>query len=172
MTEHGIHVNENGVMLRPTRSDEIVRRRAAELALPEVKRWQSDLGPDSEVIEDLMRCIGGADGYEIAKDLEDLGWCSNAYLVDILDENFIGYAEDELVKQWVKCLGIKLEIPVGTPVSINFCKKAGVVTNHYPETAKYGVRTPEQSETSCWILLPEEVSTANRAVKVESEVTA
>jgi hypothetical protein len=33
----------------------------------------------------------------------------------------------------------------------------GEVTKHYPEEAKYGVRTPDQAPTANWILLPEDI---------------
>jgi len=31
------------------------------------------------------------------------------------------------------------------------------VVNHYPEEAKYGVRTPDLDKMSNWILLPEDI---------------
>jgi hypothetical protein len=59
-------------------------------------------------------------------------------------------------------LGVKLEIPIGTHVRIkkprwSIKEEFGEVTKHYPEEAKYGVRTPDQAPTANWILLPEDV---------------
>lgn len=159
MTHCGIQVDDNGVMMRPTRRDEVVRRRAAELALPQVKRWIGyTTDSDNCLITQLMNHIGGGDGYEIVKSLEQDGWCGNDSLVDIMGEDFIGAAEEELVAQWVRCLSVKLNVPIGAQVTIKRRKEVGIVTKHYPDVAKYGVRTAEQPETSCWVLLPEEIS--------------
>jgi hypothetical protein len=157
-----IEVNEAGLMKRPTQYDECVKRRAAELALPEVKGWNLDIGSDEDVIKFLMKHINRLGGYEIVKSMESDGWDNaDSELVEIMDEDFIGTAERELVKQWVKCLGVKLEIPIGTQVRIKKPRKAtegtGEVVNHYPEEAKYGVRTPDLDKMSNWILLPEDI---------------
>jgi hypothetical protein len=159
-----IAVNDQGVMKRPRANDECVLRRAAELALPEVKVWLGNDGsPDSEVIEDLMETLGEIDGFAIADRLQHRKhWDCDSRLVDILNGNFVSDAQDELEKQWVKCLGITLDIPVGAQVKIKRLPRGltdvtGEVVKHYPESAKYGVRTPEQPKTSNWILLPEDI---------------
>jgi hypothetical protein len=128
------------------------------MALPQVKQWIGyTTDTDESLIRQLMRHIASGNGFETVKSLERDGWCGDDSLVEIFGEDFIGQAEDELVAQWVKCLGIKLDLPIGAPVTIKRSKDAGVVTKHYPEQAKYGVKTPEQPETSCWVLLPEEI---------------
>ena len=154
-----IQLNSEGVMQRPTRYDECVQRRAAELALPEVKLWLGQgFATDDDIIKDLMDCIGEGDGFAIVSELKERQhWECDSQLVEILDGNFIHTAEDELEKQWVKCLGVKLDIPIGTPVFIKRKKESGEVVKHYPESAKYGVRTPDQAATSNWILLPEDI---------------
>jgi hypothetical protein len=151
-------------MERPTRYDECVKRRAAELALPEVKQWLGQgFATDDEIIEDLMDCIGEDDGFAIVSELKERKhWECDSQLVEILDGNFIHTAKDELEKQWVKCLGVKLDIPIGTQVQFKNPKRlrmgtSGEVVKHYPESAKYGVRTPDQPKTSNWILLPEDI---------------
>ena len=153
----GIRLDQNGMMLRPTRSDEVVRRRAAEMALPILRRWHFLEETDSQIVDSIMKHIDGANGYEIVKSLEHEGWCGNAELVEIMDRDFIGDAERELVEQWVRCLGITLTIPVGTPVKIKDSRGSGVVTKHYPESTKYGVHTPVRPESSYWIVTPEEI---------------
>jgi len=158
MTHCGIEVDEAGVMLRPGRRSEIVRRRAAEMALPEVKRYTgADCGSDVELMDALMQCINGADGYEIVTSLESFGWCGGSALVEIFNANFIGMAERELVEQWVRCLGVKLEVPIGASVLIKGGRGQGKVVKHFPEAAKYGVRTAEQGPLEYCVLLPEEI---------------
>jgi hypothetical protein len=109
-----IRLDENGVMLRPTRTDKCVRRRAAEMALSDVKDWIGDpCCSDAEIIEILAEYIDLPDGFGIVKSPEDDGWCGNAKLGMILNCDFIGQAENELVQQWVKCLGVTLHLPIG-----------------------------------------------------------
>jgi hypothetical protein len=158
MTE--IRVNRDGLMERPTRYDKCVLQRAAELALPEVKSWLGDEGfaTDNEIMEDLIDCIDEKDGFSIAEKLKSRHhWDCDSELVEIMDGGFIHSSLSELEKQWVKCLNVKLDIPIGTPVKIKSRNESGIVVKLYPETAKYGVHTPEQKETSNWILLPEDV---------------
>lgn len=155
-----IRVNSEGLMERPTRYDECVQRRAAELALPEVKKWlgKGFAATEDEIMEDLMDCIGEGDGFAIANELKGRKhWDCDSQLVEILDGNFIYTAEDELEKQWVRCLGVKLDIPIGAQVKIKRRSESGEVVKHYPESAKYGVHTPDQPKASNWILLPEEI---------------
>jgi HrpA-like RNA helicase len=160
-----IAVNEAGLMNRPTRYDECVQRRAAEIVLPEIKRWLNDpsWATDEEIIQDLMECLGEGDGYKICDELKRKhSWECDSQLVEILDGWVIDDAEKELVKQWVKCLGVKLDIPIGTHVRIKHYKSQsmsefGEVVKHYPEEAKYGVRTPDQDPTANWILLLENI---------------
>ena len=106
-----------------------------------------------------MRHINRSDGYEIVKSMESDGWCANSLLVEIMDQDFIGDAERELVHQWVRCLNLKLNIPIGTKVKINRGLsengRIGEVVKHYPKEARYGVRTPEQADTTHWLLCPD-----------------
>lgn len=158
-----IRVNEDGLMKRPTVYDKCVLRRAAEIVFPDVKGWLGKgFATDDEIMEDLIDCIGKGDGFSIAEDLKSYHhWdnCDSA-LVEILDGRFVYTAQEELEKQWVKCLGVTLDIPIGALVNIKSRKESGAVVKHYPETAKYGVRTPDQEKTSNWILLPEDVEVA------------
>ena len=82
-------------------------------------------------------------------------WCGNSALVDIMDSGFIEDAERELVQQWVKCLGVKLDIPLGTKVS--WRKKIGVVAGYERESGQYRIQTPEQADGTTWICDAEEV---------------
>lgn len=151
-----IRFDENGIMLRPRREDACVRRRAAEMALPEVKRW---MGPssqtDAELVAELMLYIDGHDGHEIVKALERDNWCGNRELVEIMDSNFIEDAERELVRQWVKCLSVKLDIPKGSKV--HWRGKIGIVAYLDRNYAQYHIQTPEQAEGTIWRCNAEDV---------------
>lgn len=145
-------------MLRPTRRDDCVRRRAAELALPRVKQWMgADTAgySDEDMIRKLMTVIGGSDGFQIAKDLDRAGWSADSELVEIMDSDYIRTAEREMVKQWVKCLGVKLAIPVGAVVKIRH--GIGVVTAHEDEFAEYHVRTPDLKNNAWYTVAAENV---------------
>lgn len=150
-----IRFDENGIMLRPRRQDACVRRRAAEMALPKIRRWNYLSETDAELIAELMKYIDGHDGYEIVKAMERDRWCGNSALVEIMDSGFIEDALREIEHQWVKCLGIKLDIPLGTKVS--WRKKIGVVAGYELESGQYRIQTPEQAEGATWICDAEEV---------------
>jgi hypothetical protein len=158
-----IKVNEDGLMKRPTVYDKCVLRRAAEIVFPAIKGWLGEgFATDEEIMDDLIDCIGKGDGFLIAEDLKSHHHWDNcdSSLVAILDGNFVDTAQNELERQWVKCLGVTLDIPIGAMVNIKSRKESGAVVKHYPLTAKYGVRTPDQEKTSNWILLPEDVEVA------------
>ncbi len=153
-----IRLDSNGVMLRPGRRDGCVRRRAAEMALPAVKRWMGgDTGfrNDKGIVEELMKHIGGYDGFHIAKSLDERGWGSDSDLVEILDEDFICQAEKELVSQWVKCLGIKSQFPISSQVI--FRGETGRVVKHDEALAQYGVQTPDQKDGRHHVCNAEEI---------------
>lgn len=151
-------------MKRPTRYDDCVKRRAAELALPQVKSWLGEgFNPtDEEIMEDMMDSIDEGDGFAIVEHLKRRHhWEVDSELVEIMEGWFISSAQEELEKHWVKCLGVTLDIPIGAQVKIKRIMDQknvqGEVVKHYPETAKYGVRTPDQKDNSNWILLPEDL---------------
>lgn len=150
-----IRVDDNGLMLRPRRRDDCVRRRAAEMALPQVKRW---IGPssqtDASLIKELMKHIDGVNGYEICKSLDRDGWCCGEEMVEIMSEGFIRDAERELVAQWVRCLGIKLDLPIGTPVE--YRGEKGTIARHDADLAQYGIQVPSQAEGTHWIINAED----------------
>ena len=150
-----IRFDENGIMLRPRRQDACVRRRAAEMALPSIRQWSYFSETDAELIENLMKYIDGHDGYEIVKAMERDHWCVNSALVDIMDSGFIEDALRELLAQWVKCLGVKLDIPKGSKV--HWRGKIGIVADHKRNYAQYCIQTPEQAEGTTWICDAEEV---------------
>lgn len=116
---------------------------------------------DSESV--LQRIGRNEDGYTLAKEFEDKGYSSNSSLVDELDQ--VPFLADEIIKkhiqQWVKDNNLKLDIEVGTEVKYNEWKdrhKIGKVVKHYPETMQYGIRTPDQPESSHYVVNAEKVT--------------
>jgi hypothetical protein len=146
-----IRISEEGVMLRPRRIDPCVRRRASEMALPDVKRWLGYVeDSDEELIRCLMKHIDGGNGYEIVKSLEHDGW-SNADggLVDVMDSDFIDLALRELTEQWVCCLGIRLVLELGANVC--YRGQAARIVKLMEDVAQYGVRTPDIEGTAYYV---------------------
>ena len=130
------------LMKRPHYGDEFVRRRAAELALPEIKRW-----------------IGAPE----SSDADLIGWTRDSQLVEILEDgDFLEDARDELVRQWVKCLRVELVIPVGAAVIYRGI--AGKVVGSESSMALYHVRTPDMKENQWMVCAAEEVKASVSAV--------
>jgi hypothetical protein len=140
--------DSNGLLKRPNYGDDFVRRRAAELALEDVKEWLgADVRRDADVIKDLMNTLSCGDGYEICRDLERLGWAVNSELVTVFDlGDFISTARKEMVIQWVRCLGVKLSLPL--QAKVYYRGILGTVVKLFPETAEYGVHTPDLNANS------------------------
>jgi hypothetical protein len=156
-----VRFDENGLILRPDARDGVVRRRAAEMALPEVKRWlggDAAYYTDTDLIAKLMKHLTRADGFEIAKSMDRDGWNSDSGLVKILDQGFIYDAEREIVSQWVRCLGVKLEIPIGA--TVEWRGQTGEVVSRDEALAKYGVRMPDQKDGWRHVCNAEEVKLA------------
>jgi hypothetical protein len=159
-----IRTNEHGVMLRPSIADACVKRRAAEMALPEIKRWLRSGGPvqqtDEEIISSLMKFVCTHDGYEAVKAMDEDGWAgTNSELVEIMDQDWIIDAQRELTRQWARCLGITLKFQLGQRVMWRGME--GVVVNRDEELAEYGVRTPELTEKQWHVCREEDVQPVN-----------
>lgn len=157
------------IMNRPSAHDTFVRRRAAELAEPEVTRWLNRGGArDGEdiafTIETLAKVLDAhSSGYDIAKELDDrYGWYGiDTYLIEILDGDHARRAIEELTKQWVICCGIKPALSVGDHVIAKLWKRTGqvgTVADIRPETAQYGIRYADMEETSRYIVNFEDVT--------------
>jgi hypothetical protein len=148
-------VSASGEPLHPLARGKMRVPNDAQPVLPAVKRW---IGPssksDASLIKELMKHIDGINGYEICKSLDRDGWCCGDEMVSIMSNDFISDAEDELVKQWVRCLGIKLDLPIGTLV--DYRDEKGTIARHDAELAKYGIQVPSQAEGTHWIINAED----------------
>ncbi len=157
---------KNELMKRPTKSDDVVKRRAMEMFMPKVKAYLGNEWTENEAqyikeqIEDVLDEF--RDGYKMARELERKGWGEDRALVDLMDdgEMFLSEAYKEIVEQWVKCYGITPERKIGDTVSTNHWARkgqVGVITRIYDNEAKYAVRFPDQPQTSAMILEYEDV---------------
>lgn len=161
-------------MKRPMKSDAIVKRRAWELFEPAVKRYLGNEYTDTEAPHIEKQVMGalcsGHDGYSMARQLEREGWEEDRYLMDLMDEgeSFLSKAHKEILGQWVECYGIAPERKIGDRVvskkSYGREGQVGVISKFYLDEAKYGVRYPDQPETSCYIVDYERVEDAPEVV--------
>lgn len=108
---------------RPKRSDPAVIRAAVLDLLPDVMKWLERNGEEDtadereQVTAQLLEAArwADADGYELAKRLDQDGWAPDAELVDILD-GFLGHritAHDGACAAWLTTSGL-VAPPIGS----------------------------------------------------------
>ncbi len=154
-------------MKRPRISDDLTKKRALELFWPKLEAYQ---GTDyresnrSQITKQILAVLfGRRDGYTMARDLEkNHGWAEDRELVGLMDvaESALVDAHKELVVQWVKVYNITADRKIGDEVRTNIRPRgnvAGTIVKLYEDEAHYGVRYPDQPETSQYILDYEEV---------------
>lgn len=150
---------ETGLMERPSFRDDFVKRRAAEIALPEIRAWCGADSNDEDIIYSLMKVANEfSNGFQFAKSLEDrCGWSSaDSFLVDLLDNGWCKQALEELTAQWVKCLGIVPQFSIGDRVRWRRKfreERFGIVTRIFADQAKYGVRFDGMEESTYGVIL-------------------
>lgn len=156
------------LMKRPTPQDCIVGRRAWELFMPAVKRYLGKDWADSEadyIGKQMAKVLSsGGDGYSMARDLENNhGWAEDRALMELMEEgeSCMSEAHKEILGQWIRCYGIAPERKVGDIVLTQLYNRKGeegVISKIYLEDASYGVRYPDQPETSCYVVEYENVT--------------
>lgn len=101
---------------RPNRRSEQVVAEALKKLLPDVMAWLKRYGADDTeeerkgVLKDLTEAArwADADGYELAKRLDQSGWMPDAKLVEILD-GFLSRlleAKDAAIREWLPSSGL------------------------------------------------------------------
>lgn len=139
---------EGAAPKRPV-ADESEDIAVAELLLPRVMEWMNRTGSNGEddrdgVLAELTDALKWEhDGYQLAADLDDVGWEPDAELVAILnDAAFIRHSvRHKRVRQWVKDWDIKPAVLVGTKVHVRrgFGYVQGEVIATNAEDATYTV---------------------------------
>lgn len=152
---------------RPKEHEKAIREAAVALILPEVLAWLGeDAGDEESVKKDLLKATGWClDGYEISKDLDQIGWDPDAELVEIMDGfSFkVFEAHRNALKEWVIANNVTLSLRVGTIVTVpqKLAEKypgTWTIARLEPETAQYAVAYPGgESNNGCYILNAEEV---------------
>lgn len=127
----------------PRRLDEDMATRAAELMVAELKTWGCErcMPRDDDAIRGLAKVAARrsihADGYEIAKALDDAhGWDCDFDAAECL-QSFSSHAEDQLKaaqREWMEANNIQPPFPTGAHIKINDVE-TGIITGIY----KYGV---------------------------------
>lgn len=96
------------------------------------------------------------DALKLAKQLEDKGFDMDSQIVSELDSvsYWVSNIEKKYAKQWVIENKIEPKLEIGNEVKVPKTYKSDTATivEIDRELAKYGVRTPEQKETSRWII--------------------
>lgn len=129
---------------RPGRHEEAITKRAVEMLLPEVRNWLGDEA-DERILTDLIDAAkyGNDEGYELARSLERRGYSPDAELVEILDSmTLCRYeAHKKAVAAWVRAHDLRLDLAIGSPVSLVVSGKnqVGEIRDLRPETAEYVV---------------------------------
>jgi hypothetical protein len=157
-------------MKRPRISDELTKKRALEMFWPQFVAYQSADYRESDraYTERQILSVLSAyrDGYSMARDLENHhGWAEDRELVDLMDHASAALtdAHKELVRQWVTAYRIAPDRKIGDNVTTTVPQRngeAGSIVGIYEDEARYGVRYPDQPETSSYIVNFEDVKDA------------
>ncbi len=157
-------------MKRPRITDELTKKRALEIFWPHLVAYQGAEYRESDraYTERQITAVLSAyrDGYAMARDLENHhGWAEDRELVDLMDyaSDALTDAHKELVAQWVKAYSIAPQRSIGDSVTTSLRSRkdqVGTIVTLYEDNARYGVRYPDQAETSHYIVDYEDVNDA------------
>jgi hypothetical protein len=161
-------------MKRPRITDELTKKRAMEIFWPRLVAYQgvdyreSDRPHTERAILSVLSVYG--DGYSMARYLENHhGWAEDRELVDLMDHASSALSDDhkELVAQWVAVCHITPTRKIGDSVTTNVYHRVdatGSIVKIYEDEARYGVRYPDQPETSSYIVNFEDVKDVPAAI--------
>lgn len=136
----------------------------AEYAGKIVHEWcngETELSRCIQDSEKVLKYHPNDDGYNLAREFERVGYSPDRELVELLDmvssEAYDIQKKHEI--EWVKNYGILLDKQIGDEVTVNVNRKkqTGKIVSLYHDQARYGVRTPEQSDTENWVINFEEL---------------
>lgn len=122
----------------PTEGDPAVRTAAAKSMWPRVRKWLEESGDDhaEEAEDEFLKIMARnfvSDGYELAKDCEDLGWSPDADLVEILDHfgMDLHHACKAAREEWVRTTNWTPAFKIGDKVEFKLRLQwvAGVITD-------------------------------------------
>lgn len=123
---------------RPKGTSLEIRKEVAKRLAPDVHRWIQGDTDIADIEADLTNILelGAMDGYELAKEIEDKGYCPDANLVEILD-NARSYQYDILKKAQVARVSENNLTPIPLETKVKWLSRfpddIGIVTNNYPD---------------------------------------
>lgn len=147
---------------RPQISEDI-KKQAAESILSELKKWANFDAWTSSVtnpLDDLIEVASRHDnGYEIAKQLENMSWNIDCSLIDLLD-NFSYTVEQEykkVLKKWVDDNNITPPLKPGTRVKFysGGRDKCGIIADEdgYHKEGKYHITMDGETNPNRFLIL-------------------
>lgn len=140
---------------RPSYLSEEVNSLTTERVVPKIIQWVCQEGgtPSAQELEAIKAEIFSAieyddDAYQIAKNLEYVGWDPDADLVNLLDDvaHQRYLAHKEIVYcSWILAYGVTAKFALGDQVSFTFKgkKETGEIIKIYPDTAQYTIHCPQ-----------------------------
>lgn len=141
---------------RPKWNLEMAKELAVKLAQIVSGHTNEDESENAEYFAKILLWHSDDDGWELAKQLEDMGYSMNLDFANDLDE--IQFERRQIVeshiKRWVIHNSLKPILSIGDDVEYNELRKSkqGKIVCIYQETLQYGVRTPEQPMTSHYLI--------------------
>lgn len=131
---------------RPKWNDEMLKELANTIGF-KISEWcqgETDLKDCTDAAMKVLKHHSNDDGYEIAKQLERLGFQPNSELVE--EMACVSYEKNSIIKEhirnWVKDNSLTLKLPIGTKIKFNLPKQ-GIsdceITKHYSNTLQYGI---------------------------------
>lgn len=145
---------------RPPIGHPVFVRKGVESILPDVKAWLVECNDSDEILisdlTDAYNASYAADGYSLARYLEDHYWCANRELVDILDEldTYVGYHRSDAVRIWVKTADLKYP-EIGSRVKSG--NLVGTVEDIDTEFGKCYIRKDGETEKRVYLFDVEKV---------------
>ena len=137
---------------RPSERDDFIIREAAIMLSTEVADWCREGGDEVEeeglvdIQNDLfnaMKWAGNADGYDLARRLEDASYMSDSQLVEILDASgtHLNTALNKAIQEWIKAYQVSPKLKIGDKcrAMIRGMEEDGEIVNIYHDSASYSV---------------------------------
>lgn len=154
-------------MKRPSiRNNEEMMKELAKIVASD---YLNEDSADENTIERICRSLKyhyQDDAYELAKDLENRGFDIDSDIVSNLESVYRDSRkiEQNYIKNWVIENNIEPKLNIGTEVKISkrYKSESGTIKEVDRDIAQYAVNTPDQKETSRWLINYEDLEELNQ----------